>query len=193
MFSSVFDFLNSAKDASREYERIRKEAFCLAVRCKKLEHTGQYQEIRTRYNIFHDKVHRVDDPKYDLDNLDSLRVRLEYARLFEVGALMNAVSRYRAVSEFIELLPYSAMRTIMRYRFLEDYTWREITAILSKDGWQIEDRYPQKLYKHAREAAQELWETIHCGNSQELKMETNFEEITGENYKGGELNDAADL
>lgn len=176
MFSSVSDFLNSAREALREYERIKKEVLLLAMRCKRLTNAGQDQVIITRYSRALLKVVRSDEPGEDLVTLMD---RLEAARLYEFEALCNVVSRRRAVAEFIELLPYSEMRIIMRYRYLEDNTWDEVTFRVSLDGWKIQGRYAEKIHKRAMAVAQELWDSLY---QKEVKKEA-----------GGELNDAADL
>lgn len=143
MFSSVSDFLNSAKESFREYERINKQVIKLTIQCCKLENSGQ-------------------DLLYTTE------------RLRRLEALRNAMSRYRAVAEFIEFLPYSEMRVVMRYRYLEDYTWEKISSRLALDGWKITPRHVWTIHSRAMAVAQELW-----------NARTDVE--------GGKTNDAADL
>ena len=171
MFSSVSDFLNSVNEASQEYKRIKKEVFLLTMRCKKLEYLGTDREIITEYDRTRRKVMRSDRPGEDLA---TLQARLEIERRCEVDALRKVLSRSRAVAEFIESFPYAEMRVVMRYRYLEGYTWKKMSSKLTSDGWEICLSYASVIHDRAMAFAQELW-----------NARTDVE--------GGETNDAADL
>lgn len=155
---SISDFLNSAKEAFREYERIQKEVGLLTIRCRKLEKTGEAYEIKTEFDWVHQKIVRSSQSEA---TLAILKDRLAAERFRELDALRNALSQSRAIAEFIEFLPYSEMRIVMRYRYLEDLTWEGISSRLALDGWQITARHIWTIHSRAMIVAQELWDSLY--------------------------------
>lgn len=80
----------------------------------------------------------------------------EYKREFEV--LTKELDSYRRVEAFIDRIPDSFHRLVLRRRYLDRAkNWNEIRIVLEQDGLRYSPRHLTRLHTEAMEAACLLW------------------------------------
>lgn len=91
--------------------------------------------------------------------LEELWALLADARDEEVQAIRSARAREGEVNAFIQSLPISLHRTILRLKYLECMSWTRLQFALCDEGVYYSDRQLRRIHGAALESARLIWKT----------------------------------
>lgn len=135
----VREFLNSATEAKLEIMRHRMRAEELECRCTKV--TASMSGM----------------PGGGNSDAQQLWATLADERTKEREAEKRETETYRQVEEFINKLPNSDHRAVLRLRYLNGMGWVNVQMKLYEAGIFYSERHIYRLHGDALEAARELW------------------------------------
>lgn len=139
-------FLTSAVEAKLEIARHKMRAEELESRCTKV--TASMSGM----------------PGGGGADAQALWAALADERTKEHEAELRETEAYHRVESFIDKLPSSTHRTILRLRYLNDMDWVKVQMQLYDAGIFYSERHIYRLHGEALESARELWRHMEGGD-----------------------------
>lgn len=138
------DFLNSAKQARLTLLRVRNCAAELETRCTKT--TAQMNATPGSGGADQQQQWAA-----LVDEHEKLRQRMN-----------DALKQMEAVQQFVDRVQPNLYRNILSLRYVHQYSWPVVAAMLSNAGAPYSMRHIQRLHGAALQAARKLWDEEHA-------------------------------
>lgn len=138
----VKDFLCSAVESRLDVKRHRRRIALLESQCTKI--TASLSAVPGGGGTEHGK--------------EGLWATLADAHREEEELVKVSLERYRAVEDFVEKVPDTTYRAILKLRYLEGMSWTRLQFALCDEGVYYSDRHLRRIHDAAVDAAREIWE-----------------------------------